>query len=143
MVEARIGMIKVAPARGGALAAAALVAALIATFLVARAAQASPGARAHVVSTAKNASLGKTVLVNRGGLTLYSLNVERRGRFICTDSTCLTFWTPLVVPKGGRRRLARGGQARRVISGRAHTLSPVRASRGEQRVGGARFRRPM
>jgi predicted lipoprotein with Yx(FWY)xxD motif len=93
-------MVKVARARGGALAVVALGAALLTAFLVARAAQASPTARAHVVSTAKNASLGKTVLVNRRGLTLYSLNVERRGRFICTDSTCLSFWTPLVVPKG-------------------------------------------
>jgi predicted lipoprotein with Yx(FWY)xxD motif len=93
-------MIKVAAARSGALPVAALVAALLAAFLVARSAQASPSARAHVVSTAKNPSLGKTLLVNRRGLTLYSLSVEQRGRFVCTDSACLSFWTPLVVPKG-------------------------------------------
>jgi predicted lipoprotein with Yx(FWY)xxD motif len=28
------------------------------------------------------------------------LSVERRGRFICTDASCLSFWTPLVVAKG-------------------------------------------
>jgi predicted lipoprotein with Yx(FWY)xxD motif len=38
--------------------------------------------------------------VNRRGLTLNSLSVERRGRFICTDASCLSFWTPLVVAKG-------------------------------------------
>jgi predicted lipoprotein with Yx(FWY)xxD motif len=93
-------MIRAAEARGGALAVTAMVVALLAAFLVARAAQASSSARAHVVSTAKNTSLGKTLLVNRRGLTLYSLSVEQRGRFICTDSACLSFWKPLVVPKG-------------------------------------------
>jgi predicted lipoprotein with Yx(FWY)xxD motif len=86
--------------RGGALAAAALVTAISAAFLIATVAQASSSARAHVVSTAKNARLGKTLLVNRRGLSLYSLSAEQRGRFICTDSACLSFWTPLVVPKG-------------------------------------------
>jgi predicted lipoprotein with Yx(FWY)xxD motif len=55
-----------------------------------------------LVSTAKNADLGKTVLVNRKGLTLYSLSVERHGKFICTDSECLSFWTPLTVEKGAK-----------------------------------------
>jgi predicted lipoprotein with Yx(FWY)xxD motif len=55
-----------------------------------------------LVSTAKNADLGKTVLVNRKGLTLYSLSVERHGKFICTDSECLSFWTPLTVKKGAK-----------------------------------------
>ena len=53
-----------------------------------------------LVSTAKNADLGKTVLVNRKGLTLYSLSVERHGKFICTNMGCLALWHPLTVPKG-------------------------------------------
>lgn len=30
------------------------------------------------------------------------MSVERRGRFICTDSSWLSFWTPLVVTKGAK-----------------------------------------
>jgi predicted lipoprotein with Yx(FWY)xxD motif len=53
-----------------------------------------------VVKTAKNASLGKTILVNRSGMTLYGLSAEKNGRFICTDKACLSLWHPLVVSKG-------------------------------------------
>jgi predicted lipoprotein with Yx(FWY)xxD motif len=73
---------------------------LLAALLAARAAEAGTTVRSPLVSAAKNASLSKTVLVNRRGLTLYSLSVERRGRFICTNQACLSFWTPLVVSKG-------------------------------------------
>jgi predicted lipoprotein with Yx(FWY)xxD motif len=55
-------------------------------------------------------ALGKNVLVTRRGMTLYSLSAERNGRFICTDSTCLSVWKPLVVARGtkptGAARLA-------------------------------------
>jgi predicted lipoprotein with Yx(FWY)xxD motif len=57
-----------------------------------------------VVKTARNAELHRTVLVNRSGLTLYALSAERRGRFICTDSDCLSFWTPLTVRRGAKPR---------------------------------------
>ena len=43
---------------------------------------------------------GKTLLVNRRGLTLYHLSVERKGHFICTQSACLALWHPLVVKHG-------------------------------------------
>ena len=43
---------------------------------------------------------GKTILVNRRGMTLYHLSVERRGHFICTTSACLEEWHPLVVARG-------------------------------------------
>ena len=56
------------------------------------------------VKTARNAKLHRTVLVNRSGLTLYALSAERRGRFICTDSDCLSFWTPLTVHRGTKPR---------------------------------------
>ncbi len=42
----------------------------------------------------------KTILVNRRGLTLYHLTVERNGHFICTTSACLALWHPLVVAHG-------------------------------------------
>jgi predicted lipoprotein with Yx(FWY)xxD motif len=55
---------------------------------------------ARVVMTAKNATLHATILVNRRGLSLYSLSAERNGRFICTDAGCMSLWKPLVVRKG-------------------------------------------
>lgn len=77
-----------------------LVAALVAMAVAGSALGASAGQSARVVSTAKNSSIGATVLVNLQGRTLYSLSVERKGKFICTDKTCLSFWHPLVVKAG-------------------------------------------
>jgi predicted lipoprotein with Yx(FWY)xxD motif len=68
---------------------------------------ASSGPR-PLVSTARNATLGKTVLVDRKGLTLYSLSVERRGRFVCKDGACLSVWKPLTVRKGAKPTGVRG-----------------------------------
>jgi predicted lipoprotein with Yx(FWY)xxD motif len=94
-------MVKATTARSGALLVSALLAgALLVSFLVARSASASPSATVKVVQTAKNAQLKKTVLVTRKGLTLYSLSAEKRGRFICTNTACLSLWTPLDVAKG-------------------------------------------
>jgi predicted lipoprotein with Yx(FWY)xxD motif len=56
--------------------------------------------RKHVVMTTKSAALHKNVLATRSGLTLYSLSAERKGKFICTDGACLSFWHPLTVAKG-------------------------------------------
>jgi predicted lipoprotein with Yx(FWY)xxD motif len=53
----------------------------------------------RVVKEAHNSSLGHTVLTANNGLTLYSLSVEKHGRFICTGS-CLKDWHPLVVAAG-------------------------------------------
>jgi predicted lipoprotein with Yx(FWY)xxD motif len=75
----------------------------------------------HVVTTANNKTLGKKILVNRKGMTLYSLSVERKGRFICTDSTCLSFWKPLTIAKGA------------VATGAAH-LSVVKRPDGRRQV---------
>jgi predicted lipoprotein with Yx(FWY)xxD motif len=44
-------------------------------------------------------SLGKTVLTNNAGRTLYSLSAETKGRFICTGG-CTSTWRPLVVSAG-------------------------------------------
>jgi predicted lipoprotein with Yx(FWY)xxD motif len=63
---------------------------------------------ARVVMTAKNKTLHSTILVTRGGRSLYSLSAERHGRFICTDSTCLSLWKPLTVAKGTRPAGVRG-----------------------------------
>jgi predicted lipoprotein with Yx(FWY)xxD motif len=53
-------------------------------------------------SVAKQAdveSLGETVLTNNAGRTLYSLSVEKNGKFICTGP-CLSTWHPLTVAAG-------------------------------------------
>jgi predicted lipoprotein with Yx(FWY)xxD motif len=72
-------------------AVAALVAALAARSM-------SDSHKQAVVKTRMVA--GKTILVNRRGLTLYHLSVERKGHFICTTSGCLALWHPLVVAHG-------------------------------------------
>lgn len=59
-------------------------------------AAAAATAGAGPVMTAQNGSLGTTVLVNNRGMTLYSLSAEKNGRFICTNSTCLNLWHPLM-----------------------------------------------
>ncbi len=79
--------------RAAAWTAAALI--LLVVLATSAAAAAKP-----LVTTARNARLHATVLVNAAGHTLYNLSVERKGRFICTDGTCLSLWHPLVVAKG-------------------------------------------
>lgn len=81
----------------GLLLVAALAAGLVAAFY---AVNASGAGSTRVVMTVKDKALGKTILANRLGLSLYSLSVERHGRFICTNSACLSLWKPLLIPKG-------------------------------------------
>jgi predicted lipoprotein with Yx(FWY)xxD motif len=69
--------------------------ALIAAGAVGASAQTSK----RVVKEANNAKLGKTVLTNVKGITLYSLSAETNGKFICKGS-CLKDWHPLVVAAG-------------------------------------------
>jgi predicted lipoprotein with Yx(FWY)xxD motif len=52
-----------------------------------------------VAKEARNQNLGQTILTTTKGLTLYSLSVERNGKFTCTRSSgCLSVWHPLTVP---------------------------------------------
>ena len=62
-------------------------------------AQRSSPSSAALVKSASN-SLG-TILVNSQGMTLYHLSGEQSGKFICTSSTCLGVWHPLIAPSGG------------------------------------------
>lgn len=75
-----------------------LALALVAAALVA-VAGAQSGASKRVAKEAANAALGKTVLTSTKGRTLYSLSVEKNGKFICTAS-CLSVWHPLTVQTG-------------------------------------------
>jgi predicted lipoprotein with Yx(FWY)xxD motif len=58
------------------------------------------GGSAAVIRTASSSSLGKTVLVNSQGMTLYALSGEQGGKFICTSSACEAVWHPLTVAAG-------------------------------------------
>lgn len=79
---------------GLALLASALLATAIAAVAVAQ-----NGGSKRVAKEAQNPTLGKTVLTSTTGRTLYSLSVEKNGKFICTGS-CLSAWHPLTVPAG-------------------------------------------
>src|SRR5262245_14625600 len=92
-------MQKLGTVRVGLLLGAALTLAFLAALYASRSDGAGTASRA-VVQTARNATLGKTILVNRRGMTLYSLSAETKGRFICTDAFCRSLWTPLVVARG-------------------------------------------
>jgi predicted lipoprotein with Yx(FWY)xxD motif len=52
-----------------------------------------------VAKEVPNATLGKSVLASLKGRTLYSLSVEKHGKFICTGA-CTATWHPLLVPAG-------------------------------------------
>jgi len=83
------------------LLAVAVLAVLAATLAATVLATTGSAARnVSAVKVVKNPKLGKQVLVTRRGFTLYSLSAETHGRFICTDKTCLSAWTPLAVPAG-------------------------------------------
>jgi predicted lipoprotein with Yx(FWY)xxD motif len=83
--------------RLGAVAAIVALLGVVAAFFAMRA---SGAEHLRVVKTATNKTLGEKILVNRKGLSLYSLSVERKGKFICTNMTCLSLWKPLTVAKG-------------------------------------------
>ena len=63
-------------------------------------AAASGGAAGAAVSSASNATLGATVLVDSRGMTLYHLSGEQNGKFICTGSACVRVWHPLLASAG-------------------------------------------
>jgi predicted lipoprotein with Yx(FWY)xxD motif len=76
----------------------ALLAMALAALLAPAAAIAGQSSK-RVAGQAQNPTLGRTVLTTTKGLTLYSLSVEKRGKFICTGA-CLSTWHPLTVPAG-------------------------------------------
>jgi len=64
---------------------------------------ASAGQSKQVAKQAQNASLGRSVLTNLQGRTLYTLSAEQNGRFICTGG-CLSTWRPLLIAAGTKPR---------------------------------------
>ncbi len=57
-------------------------------------------ATSAVVKTASSSALGKMVLVDAHGMTLYALSGEQNGKFICTTSACEGVWHPVTVAAG-------------------------------------------
>jgi predicted lipoprotein with Yx(FWY)xxD motif len=80
-----------------------LIVAVIALAVTGVAIAASGGSSAAATKDVKKGttSLG-TVLVNSKGFTLYRLSVEKKGHFICTDSSCTQLWHPLR-PRHGKK----------------------------------------
>jgi predicted lipoprotein with Yx(FWY)xxD motif len=64
------------------------------------AAQTSSGTSSAVLVKSASNPLG-TILVNSQGMTLYHLSGEQNGKFICTSTTCVGVWHPLVAPSSG------------------------------------------
>jgi predicted lipoprotein with Yx(FWY)xxD motif len=83
----------------------------------------APGSTLHLkIVTAK----GSRILADGKGHTLYSLSVEKKGRFVCTEkSGCLGIWKPLLVPAGGSVKAPAGvrlGSVARPEGGRQATF---------------------
>ena len=140
-----------APARSSALrillaGAAAMVTVVAVLGLHPAGSDAATSARKAVVSAAANAKLGTTILVDRRGMSLYHLSVERNGRFICTTSLCLTLWHPLVVPRGttptGARSLStvRRPDGRRQVTYRGEPLYTFAQDRKRGDINGDGFK---
>ena len=86
------------PRRRGPKAVAFMLAAVLVISAMAVPMALAKGSKT-VVGEARAPGLHKTVLTNLKGLTLYSLSVEKNGKFICTGA-CTHTWFPLLVARG-------------------------------------------
>jgi predicted lipoprotein with Yx(FWY)xxD motif len=125
----------------------AIALAVTGLLLAVAAGSALAATRKHVVIAAKSAALHKHVLATRSGLTLYSLSAERKGKFICTDGACLSFWHPLLVQKGtipaGASHLgtiARPGSSKRQVTFRGAPLYTFYLDHKRGEAGGEGFK---
>ncbi|HEX4806154.1 MAG TPA: hypothetical protein VFU94_09650 [Conexibacter sp.] len=90
--------------------------------------------RVHAV---QNRTLHKRIVVTASGRTLYTLSVEKHGRFVCTGS-CLSTWPLLKVPAGSRVvGVAKLGVVKRPDGIRQATLNghPLYTFAGDSRKG--------
>ena len=101
--------------------ASALAAAVVATAASTGVALA---ASTVVVHSAHNAKLGKTIAVDPGGRTLYTLSGETSSHLKCTSGSCMRVWQPFTVSKGTTLK----------ASGVKGHLSTVRRSNGSLQV---------
>jgi predicted lipoprotein with Yx(FWY)xxD motif len=62
------------------------------------------------LSTAKNAAIGKTIVVDSHGQTVYELNPETTRHLLCTKANgCLKFWPPVTVASAKTKLTAATG----------------------------------
>jgi predicted lipoprotein with Yx(FWY)xxD motif len=60
--------------------------------------------------TAKNSTLGKTIVVDSRGLTVYELSPETTHHLLCTKAKgCFGFWPPVTVPSAKTKLAAATG----------------------------------
>jgi predicted lipoprotein with Yx(FWY)xxD motif len=68
-------------------------------------AKSSPG-----LATAKNATIGKTIVVDSHGLTVYALSPETTRHLLCTKADgCFKFWPPVTVASAKTKLTAAAG----------------------------------
>lgn len=62
------------------------------------------------LSTAKNAAIGKTIVVDSHGLTVYELSPETTRHLLCTQANgCFKFWPPMTVASAKTKLTAATG----------------------------------
>jgi predicted lipoprotein with Yx(FWY)xxD motif len=82
----------------GALARRLTIVALALALATVLATSALAGGLTVRLGAASNKTLGKTVVVNQSGRTLYQLTPETSHHLLCKSKECLKFWPPLTVP---------------------------------------------
>ena len=94
--------------RSGRVAAAAL--GVTAAMLLAAAV--ALGSSTLTVKGATATGLGKTVVVNPAGRTLYALGPETTHHLLCHTSLCTHLWPPLIAPRGSKLKAGPGVQGK-------------------------------
>jgi predicted lipoprotein with Yx(FWY)xxD motif len=61
------------------------------------------------LQTANNASLGKTIVVNSRGLTVYELKGENSYHLLCKTKACFALWPPVTVKSAKTKPTAAHG----------------------------------
>jgi predicted lipoprotein with Yx(FWY)xxD motif len=78
-----------------------------------------------VVKASQNSALGKKIVVNAKGLTLYVLDPETKSKLLCTSSDCLAAW-PLATVKS-TAKLVKGsgvsGKLAKIKRGKKYQLT--------------------
>jgi predicted lipoprotein with Yx(FWY)xxD motif len=85
------------------------LAALVLVALASLAAVALAAGSALTLNSASNSTLGKSVLVNPQGRTLYRLSPETSKHLLCKSKECLGNWPPLTVKSASTKLRAGSG----------------------------------
>jgi predicted lipoprotein with Yx(FWY)xxD motif len=84
---------------------------------------------APTIKTVNNSDVGKKILVDSKGRTVYILTGEKKGKYLCTSSQCLAAW-PMVTVKSASTKLVKGPG----VSGKLGTVK--RGSKYQVTLGG-------